>query len=89
MNEHDVAIELEHLAGKLLNVDFNHDNTIFCADIIEMRSFYDAMHLLLVLKGKGNWLDFIDYAYKSCFNKNMKEIKNYLDIYNMFLTYIN
>lgn len=50
---HDVAIELEKLAGKLLNANFRHSDTIFSANAIEMRSFYDAMSLLLFLFGKG------------------------------------
>ena len=87
-NAHDVAIELEKLAGKILGANFRHDGTIFCADTIEMRSFYDAMHLLLVLKGNGDWLDFINSAYEACFNKNMNEITNYLEIYKKFLSYI-
>lgn len=86
-NKHDIAIELEQFAGKLLDANFRHDGTIFCADTIETRSFYDAMHLLLVLKGRGDWLDFFNRCYNACFNKNMNEIDSCLEIYNEFLTY--
>ncbi len=86
-NEHDIALELMDILNKQFCSDFHHSGTIFDADIIETRSFYDVIILVLYLKSKKDSIDFQNSIIE-CKNKNMREIKNYLIIFEEFKSYI-
>ena len=53
----------------------------------ETRAFYDVIILLLYLKSKKDSIDFQNSIIE-CKNKNMREIKNYLIIFEEFKSYI-
>ncbi len=46
-NPHDVAIELEHMLCKEFGIQGRPRGTIFDADSIELRMFYDDIVLML------------------------------------------
>ena len=87
LNNHDIARELERMLEKEFCCDYDHSGTIFSADSIEMRSFYDVLYLLLYMKGKRDYCNFIDsiYDYKG---KSMQEIPNCKGIYEEFLSFL-
>ncbi len=63
-NVHNLAIELENIAGEIFNSDFNHSNTIFCADIIVSESFYEAVSLILFMSAKHDYSNYINSLFK-------------------------
>lgn len=86
-NPHDVAIELEHMLCKEFGIKGRPRGTIFDADSIELRMFYDDMVLMLYKCAKTDFTDFINeiYQYKSV---NMNKISNYEEIFNKFKSYL-
>ena len=87
-NTHDIAIELERILEKQFGYPFAHSGTIFSADFIELAMFYDDMHLMLHIKGHGDWIGFINeiYQYKGM---NMNKIPNVEEIWAQFKTFIS
>lgn len=86
-NTHDIALELMDIMDREMNSDFHHSGTIFDADIIELRSFYDVIILLLYIKGKKESVVFQNKICKYK-NTNMNKIKDYLAIFEEFKSYI-
>ena len=85
LNNHDIAFELEHLLEKEFDCKYDHSGTIFSADSIETRSFYDVLALLLYMKAKKDYCDFINsiQEYKG---KSMQEVLDCKGIYDEFLS---
>lgn len=86
-NVHDVAIELEYMLRKEFGFSDRPRGTIFDADAIESRTFYDIIILLLHKKGKKDSTKFQDkiFQYKCI---NMNQIPDYELIFEEFKTYI-
>lgn len=83
MNNHDVAIRVEHLLRDEFGFNGRPRGTIFDADNIELYSFYDCLNLLLYKKSKNDYSEFLDsiYEYKL---KNMREIPDSESVYREF-----
>lgn len=86
-NPHDVAIELEHMLCKEFGIQGRPKGTIFDADSIELRMFYDDIVLMLYKCAKTDFTDFIDeiYQYKLV---DMNKIPNYEEIFIKFKSYL-
>lgn len=86
-NVHDIAIELESMLRKEFGFHDRPRGTIFDADAIESRMFYDVMILLLYRKGTKDSNKFQNdiFKYKGI---NMNEIPNYESIFEEFKTYL-
>jgi len=86
-NPHDVAIELERMLCDEFGFEGRPRGTIFDADEIEVRMFYDLMTLLLHKKAKVCFYDFLDsiYQYKGV---DMNDIPDYKGIFQKFLSLI-
>ena len=86
-NVHDIAIELESMLRKEFGFPYRPRGTIFDADAIESRMFYDVMILLLYRKGTKDSTKFQNdiFKYKGI---NMNEIPNYESIFEEFKTYL-
>ena len=87
-NAHDIAIDLERDAGDILGCDFNHSGTFFDADEIHARYFYEAMHLMLHMRGNDGSIDFLNRICDECHGKNMDDIPNCRAIYEEFRTHL-
>ena len=86
-NVHDIAIELESMLRKEFGFPDRPRGTIFDADAIESRMFYDVMILLLYRKETKDSNKFQKdiFKYKGI---NMNEIPNYESIFEEFKTYL-
>lgn len=86
-NVHDIAIELEYLLCEEFGFADRPRGTIFDADDIESRTFYDNMALLLHKKAKKDYTDFINsiFDYKGV---NMNQISDYEKIFEEFKSYL-
>lgn len=86
-NTRNIAIELEHMLRKEFGFPDRPIGTIFDADAIESRMFYDDMILLLHKNGKKDSTDFQDkiYEYRGV---NMNQIPNYESMFEEFKTYL-
>lgn len=86
-NVHDIAIELESMLRKEFGFTDRPRGTIFDADAIESRMFYDVLILLLYKKGTKNSTKFQNaiFKYKGI---NMNEIPNYESIFEEFKSYL-
>lgn len=86
-NVHDIAIELEYMLRKEFGFPDRPRGTIFDADAIESRMFYDVMILLLYKKGKKDSTRFQDNVLKYQ-GTNMNQIPDYESIFEEFKTYL-
>ena len=86
-NPHDVAIELEYMLCKEFGFKERPMGTIFDADSIELRMFYDDIVLMLYKCAKTDFIDFID---EICQYKlvDMNKIPNYEEIFRKFKSYL-
>ena len=87
-NAHDIAIELEHMLCDEFGFNDRPRGTIFDADAIEHRMFYDDMILLLAKKSKYDSSEFEDEIYEYQ-GRNMNQIPNYEEIFEKFKSFIN
>lgn len=56
----EVSYELEKLSEKYFNCGFDHSSTFFDRDIIQAKTFYDVMYLLLHMHGGEGSIDFVN-----------------------------
>lgn len=87
-SNHDIAIELCKIASKLFSekfntkINFHHTRTIFDADVIEERSFIDAIRLILSIDSNTD-IDF-DSKYSSQMNHRMEDFEKCKSIFVEF-----
>lgn len=86
-NNHDIAINLCKMLEKELHVKLYHTPTVFSADQIELRSFVDAMVLLLHMKSQKDCINFVNKV-NPYIGLNMRDIDGCNDIYDEFLKLI-
>ncbi len=86
-NDHDIAIDLCKMLENEFHVKFYHSATIFSADQIELRSFVDAMVLLLYMKSNKDCIEFIDKV-NPFIGFNMRDIGKCDVVYDEFLDLI-
>lgn len=88
VNNHDIAIRIEHILRDSFGFSDRPRGTIFDADLIETRSFYDCVHLLLYKHGKDDYTVFLDSLYDYS-QHDIKDIPNIEEVYNIFLSLLN
>ena len=82
-NTHAIAVELENLLCKTFNINRRPHSTIFDADSIEHRTFYDVLELILFMKSKKEYYEFTNSIceYRGI---SMNKIPNVEKIYSEF-----
>lgn len=88
MNNHDIAIAIEKIMCREFGFSGRPRGTIFDADYIEMRSFYDCVSLILHKRGKGDWSGFLDSIYEYA-GKNISMIPNLIEVYSTFRNFVD